>query len=271
MQRCRKCGAYSDHVNIHFDRMGICNYCGFYEKHRNVLEQKTALKNTFLLKMEIGKAKARASGSSYDCLAAFSGGKGSTYMIWQLKEVYHMRVLAFTFGTIGHKGILDRLDIDHITFSQKGPFSYPAYLHAIDRHSYLIAGQNKIPLILNGRSRAKILQYADTTTGTEPFETAHCLREYDKQIFQGAGLAYPAYLSDGTDLLDDIGAEAVSYFAYHDICEKDMIRSLEEKFGWIRPQRSHDPSGARSLSKKGELAFLVRKGELTPDQAEKML
>lgn len=182
-----------------------------------------------------------------------------------------MRVLAFTYGTLDLRGILDRLRVDHIMFSKRGLSSYPAYLHEIDHHSYLFAGQNKIPLILNGRSKAKILQYADTTIGTEPFETAHCLRDYDKQIFRGMGLPYPACISDGTDLLDDIEAEAVSYFAYHDISEKEMIRTLKEKLGWVRPQKTHAPNGTRSLSKKGELAFLVRKGELTPDQAEKML
>ncbi len=300
MQRCRKCGAYSNYTKIRFDHMGICSYCGFYEKHRNVLEQKTALEKSFLLKMEIGKAKARASGARYDCLAAFSGGKRSAYMICQLKEVYHMRILAFTFdrspskkrGQGYRRDILEKLHVDSITFSPDGPDMggsgcdpYLAYIHSIYHHSYLLAGQYKIPLILNGRPKRRILQRADSTEDIEPFETAHDLMGFERQIFREMGVGDPGAIFDKTEFLDDVEAEAVSYFAYHDVSEKKIVQTLEEKIGWIRTRKndtyadrfSHDMAERMYLEKNGfpyrtgELAFLVRTGKLTPDQADEIL
>lgn len=300
MQRCRKCGAYSNYTKIRFDHMGICNYCGFYEKHKNVLEQKTALEKSFLLKMEIGKARARASGARYDCLAAFSGGKRSAYMICQLKEVYHMRILAFTFDQRSPKkggqgcrsDILEKLHVDSITFSADGQNMgrdgydpYLAYIHTINHYSYLLAGQHKIPLILNGRPKRRILQCADSTEGIEPFETAHDLMGFERQVFREMGMEDPETVFDKTEFLDDVEAEAVSYFAYHDISEKRIEQTLKEKIGWAHTggndtyadHSAHDMAERMYMekngfpSKTGELAFLVRTGKLTPDRADEIL
>ena len=96
MKHCKICGLGEDYTNIRFNDDGVCNYCEFYEAHKDMLEDTEQLEQAFRQKMEHAKAKARAAGADYDCLVGFSGGKDSTYIIYQLKETYGMRVLAFT-------------------------------------------------------------------------------------------------------------------------------------------------------------------------------
>lgn len=285
MQRCRKCGLYSNYPHIRFNHTGICNYCEFYEKHKNVLKQKNALEKSFLMKMEIGKNKAKALGSKYDCLAGVNGGKNSAYMVYQLKKRYGMRVLAFTFdngfateyGKQNIKNLLSKLHMDHITFSmndEKLKKKYAACIkagrnlcsvcsHYMHSYSRLFAEQNRIPLILNGRPKEQILQYADSTENLEPFDAFFPLKGMDRT---------------------DKQIEFISYFAYHDIREKDLLRFLERKTGWTRPQRdcAHPECSAYLMAEKmhiekrgfpirtGELAVLARKGKLTPDQADRI-
>ncbi|MCI9532310.1 MAG: hypothetical protein HFH38_11335 [Lachnospiraceae bacterium] len=305
MKQCKICGLWEDYTNIHLNEEGICNYCEFYESHKDALEDKEGLKRQFAQKMEAAKAKAQAAGSDYDCLVGFSGGKDSTYIIYQLKETYGMRVLAFTFdngfstdyGRLNIENALSKLNVDHITFSmndEKLRKQYAACVkimhnfcsvcfHYMHYYSYLFAGQHKIPLIVNGRTSGQILQCADSTKGIEPFESSFHLKEFEYQMFHG--LEERADRAGRMDYLKDIEAEAVSYFAYHDISEEETMRFLEEKIGWTRPQGTsghadcfaHAMAEHMSIEKRGfpirtgELAVLVRRGKMTKEEAQDIL
>ncbi|MBD5545169.1 MAG: hypothetical protein HDR01_13280 [Lachnospiraceae bacterium] len=304
MKRCKKCGLWENYTNIRFNQEGICNYCEFYENHKESLENKEELERIFLQKMEEGKKKAKEAGSKYDCLVGFSGGKDSTYIIYQLKERYGMRVLAFTFdngfsteyGKNNIESALEKLKVDHITFSMSDDKLRKQYtacvkmmhnfcsvcFHYMHYYSYLFAGQNKIPLIINGRTKGQILQCADSTKGIEPFESSHHLKDFEYQMFKG--LEDRADKTGRMDYLKDIEAEAVSYFAYHEISEEDTMKFLEEKIGWVRPKGvsghadcfAHAMAETMSLEKRGfpirtgELAVSVRRGELTIEEAEEI-
>ena len=305
MKQCKICGLWEDYTNIHLNEEGICNYCEFYESHKDALEDKEGLKRQFAQKMEAAKAKAQAAGSDYDCLVGFSGGKDSTYIFYQLKETYGMRVLAFTFdngfstdyGRLNIENALSKLNVDHITFSmndEKLRKQYAACVkimhnfcsvcfHYMHYYSYLFAGQHKIPLIVNGRTSGQILQCADSTKGIEPFESSFHLKEFEYQMFHG--LEERADRAGRMDYLKDIEAEAVSYFAYHDISEEETMRFLEEKIGWTRPQGTsghadcfaHAMAEHMSIEKRGfpirtgELAVLVRRGKMTKEEAQDIL
>lgn len=285
MQRCRKCGLYANYPHIRFNSTGICNYCAFYEKHKNVLEQKNALEKSFLMKMEIGKNKAKEGGVKYDCLAGLSGGKYSAFMICQLKMRYGMRVLAFTFdngfatdyGRQNIQNVLAKLQIDHVTFSMNDETRNRKYAaciksghnfcavckHYMYYYSYLFAEQNKIPLILNGRPKEQILRHANRTENLEPFDAFFPLKKRART---------------------DKNPEFISYFAYHDVREKDLLKFLERKIGWPRAKDAggHPDCAAYAMAEKihiekrgfpmraGELAVQTRRQRLTPDQAEKI-
>ena len=305
MKQCKICGLRENYTNIHFTSEGICNYCEFYEAYKDVLEDKEKLEQIFRQKMEDAKAKAKAAGAKYDCLVGFSGGKDSTYIIYQLKETYGMRVLAFTFdngfsteyGRNNIENALEKLNVDHITFSMNDKLLRKQYsacvnimhnfcsvcFHYMHYYSYLFAGQNKIPLIVNGRTSGQILQCADSTKGIEPFESSYNLKDFEYQMFHG--LEERADKAGKMDYLKDTEAEAVSYFAYHDISEEETMQFLEEKIGWTRPQGvsghadcfAHAMAEHMSIEKRGfpvregELAVLVRRGKLTKEKAQAIL
>ena len=304
-QRCKCCGLPEYYTKITFNQEGICNYCNFYAENKSVLENSSALKTAFQKKIEKAKEKAKEAGAKYDCLVGFSGGKDSTYIIYQLKKKYGMRVLAFTFdngfsteyGTKNIKNALEKLDIDHITFSlndkelRKNYATCVKFLHnfcAVCFHymhyySYLFAGQYQIPMIVNGRSRGQMLQCADSRKLLEPFETSYSLLEFEHQMFHG--LEQKLYEAGKADYLNDIRAEAVSYFAYHDIDEEDIMCFLEEEIGWVRSKGSsghgdcyaHAMAENLSIQKRGfpirlgELAVAVRRGKLTVEEMDYIL
>lgn len=304
MKICKKCGLDETYTNIRFNEAGVCNYCEFYEANKAELEDKDALEQSFLEKMEAGKKKARENGAKYDCLVGFSGGKDSTYIIYQLKHRYGMRVLAFTFdngfsteyGKNNIANALKKLDVDHITFSMKDDILRKQYtacvklmhnfcsvcFHYMHYYSYMFAGQNKIPLIINGRTKGQILQCADSTKGIEPFESSHCLIDFEYQMFRG--LEKRSDKTGRMDYLKDVEAEAVSYFAYHDVSEEETMSFLEENIGWVRPKgvSGHADCFAHAMAEKmsiekrgfpirtGELAVAVRRGELTIEEAKEI-
>ena len=87
MKRCTKCILPEGYPNITFDEKGECNYCKSHQKTNYLGESK--------LKEKL--AKYKKSGGKYDCLVPVSGGKDSTYVLYQMSTVYKMRVLAFNY------------------------------------------------------------------------------------------------------------------------------------------------------------------------------
>lgn len=306
MKKCVKCGLEENYAGISFDENEVCHYCHFYEAHKLEINDEAALNLKFQDKIIRAKEKARENGAKYDCLVGFSGGKDSTYIIYQLVKKYNMRVLAFTFnngfstkyGEDNIKNALSKLDVDHITYRMNDKMLRKQYstsvkmlknfcsvcFHNMHYYSYLFAHQNKIPLIVNGRTIGQILQCAENTDRIEPFETAKTLKDFEHQMFKGAEeKAEKAWNIDYLKNIEEI--EAVSYFAYHNISEEETMKFLEEKIGWKRSGKkgghadcfAHSMAEYMSIQKhgypvrKGELAVLVRKGELSILEAEEIL
>jgi len=87
MKRCTKCVLPEGYPNIIFDENGECNYC---KQHQKVQYWGSS-------KLEEELAKYKRGGTKYDCLVPLSGGKDSTYVLYQMAKVYNMRVLAYNY------------------------------------------------------------------------------------------------------------------------------------------------------------------------------
>ncbi|MBE0426213.1 MAG: 7-cyano-7-deazaguanine synthase [Nitrospirae bacterium] len=87
MRRCSICILPEVYPNISFDEKGECNFCKTHQKIQFL--GKSKLKED-LLKNKKDKGK-------YDCLVPVSGGKDSTFVLYQMSKVYQMRVLAFNY------------------------------------------------------------------------------------------------------------------------------------------------------------------------------
>lgn len=305
MNYCKKCGLPENYQGISLDENGICNYCHFYEEHKASLSDYDALETFFQSRVDAAKEEARRRGSRYDCLVGLSGGKDSTYIIYQMKHKYGMRVLAFTldngFSTeYGHENIqnaLAKLNVDHIRIATNEETLRQYYsksvkllhnfcsvcFHLMHYYSYLLAQQNNIPLIVNGRTRGQVLQGAAAKRGIEPFEISHSLKEFEYQMF--GKLVDKLDGHSCIDLLHDAHAEALSYFMYHKVSEEETMAFLEKTIGWKRPGHGipHADCWAHALAEKmslekhhypvrtGELAVLVREGDLTKEEAGAIL
>jgi len=89
LKRCTKCILPTNFPHISFSAEGVCNYCEAYRSIR--YRGESALKD--LLDTYRGK------GSRYDCVVPVSGGKDSSFVLYQAVREYGMRVLAVNYDS----------------------------------------------------------------------------------------------------------------------------------------------------------------------------
>ena len=133
---------------ISFDDQGRCSYCLRYRGNEALETAKERFKDKFLSVLDETKKRG-----AYDALAAYSGGKDSTYTLMMLKQEFNLKVLAVTLDhgfvspmavkNIRH--VTDILDMDHMTIrpgaetlktvftGSMGPGLYP--IKALERAS----------------------------------------------------------------------------------------------------------------------------------------
>lgn len=119
MQICNKCILPDSIPNISFNKNGVCNFCQTFEK-TNKKSAKFVPSN--LEQKMLSILKSDNQKYSYDCICLFSGGKDSTFMLYQLVKIYKLRVLALTFDNYflapeAHeniKKIVKALNLEHI-------------------------------------------------------------------------------------------------------------------------------------------------------------
>lgn len=120
-ERCTKCSLPEAYPGISFDNRGVCNYCRYFQVSkimRNSL--KKDLKVQFCRLIEDTKKESK----EYECIVCYSGGKDSTYLLMELKETFHLKILAYTLdnGYLSEKAIINikkmtkQLSIPHIMF-----------------------------------------------------------------------------------------------------------------------------------------------------------
>jgi len=117
MKRCSRCVLPETFPGIQFDEHGVCQYCRRGLQPRQSSARKAQLRERFeRLAQEV------RDRPGYHCLAAWSGGKDSTYVLWLLKERYGLNVLAFTFNNgfvdpaamKNMRVVAESLEVDHI-------------------------------------------------------------------------------------------------------------------------------------------------------------
>ncbi|MDD3876170.1 MAG: hypothetical protein PHT69_06085 [Bacteroidales bacterium] len=115
LKRCTRCILPETTPFIKFDENGVCNYCHEQKpiKYKGIEELKKLVE------------KYRKTNGEPDCLAAFSGGKDSSYGLHFLKNELGLQPLAYTYdwGMItdiarrNQARILGKLGIEHIIVS----------------------------------------------------------------------------------------------------------------------------------------------------------
>ena len=173
-RRCSKCVLPHSYPLISFDENGVCNYCRDHKREEYLGED-------LFIKL-LSEIKER--GNRYDCLIPVSGGRDSAYVLWQMKEVYKARVLAYNYdnGFVSSiakenlKKMSEILDVELVTLKSKRDIQCKNLRHVVKlnlnkslRHAqqclcegcnfgiwggaYKVALEKGIPLIIFGESR----------------------------------------------------------------------------------------------------------------------
>jgi tRNA(Ile)-lysidine synthase TilS/MesJ len=90
MRRCLQCVLPDNYPNIHFDSDGVCNFCLTYTSPSKYRGEEEVVRII---------SRARGNEHPYDCLVPWSGGRDSTYVLYNYKMVrgYKLKVLAFNY------------------------------------------------------------------------------------------------------------------------------------------------------------------------------
>jgi amino acid adenylation domain-containing protein len=110
IKSCKKCGITNQYPNAAINENNVCQLCEEYNQTKKYLEDYFG--NPEDMKKLIQKRSQGRKGA-YDCLLLYSGGRGSAYALYQLKEM-GFNILALTYDN-GYFGRLDLANIKKIT------------------------------------------------------------------------------------------------------------------------------------------------------------
>ncbi|MEL6984010.1 MAG: phosphopantetheine-binding protein, partial [Actinomycetota bacterium] len=254
---CVRCGLPDNIPGVSFDDVGVCDTCHDYDRVAPVAETWFRTPDDLATIQE--QVTARKTGD-YDCLHLLSGGKDSTYALYQLVELgFRPYSLTLDNGFIseGAKDNVRRsvadLGIDHefVTLDAMNEI----FRDSLERHSNVCHGCYKaiytvatnradqlgIPLIVTGLSRGQLFE-------TRLIPQQFSADRFDPDAIDRAVLeARKAYhrLDDGPNrLLDtDVFAsdevfdriEYLDFYRYVDVELAEMLEFLENRAPWVRP------------------------------------
>ena len=224
VKRCSRCILPQNYPNITFDSNGVCNICHDYDKQWGNVDFDQ-------LNQELEKrfTKARKLKRKYDCVVPLSGGRDSTYVLYQARTKFDLKVLAVThdngfFSDYAKDNIrkaVDKLNVDHIMvktkwplikslyrcfFMKAGEFCTPCNISA--KSSVIrVAKSEKVPLIIYGSS--------PRTDEASPYELCCSRMDYFKNVIK-----------------DDFSLSEVHGFLHKKNQPSIIDRAKYKLFGW---------------------------------------
>ena len=252
---CARCGLPSNYPGISYDDTGVCSVCRSFDAYKDVVR-------TYFRSMDDlrGLFKEHRRTGVYDCLMLLSGGKDSTYALYQLVDM-GLNVLSFTLdnGYISDEAkanirrVTDELGVDH-RFGTT-PAMSAIFADSLQRHSNVcngcfktlytlalkVARENLIPFVVTGLSRG---QFFETRLTEELFLGEGFDPERIDEIVLEARKAYHRAddvvnrLLDASSVVDDDlfdEVRFVDFYRYCDVTLDEMVSFLDRRAPWIRP------------------------------------
>lgn len=177
LKHCKACNLPETYETIEFDADGVCNIC-------RQKEFKDSAINWGARKAQLDELIEQYRGKyAYDCIVPFSGGKDSTYTLYQLVHEYKLKplVVQFNHGFM-RQGLLKnnertfrKLGVDVISFTpnwqvvkrlmlealvRKGDFCWHCHT-GIYSYPMHVALQQQVPLIFWGEPSSEYTAYYD--------------------------------------------------------------------------------------------------------------
>lgn len=250
---CRRCGLSSNAPGGRQDDVGVCESCHFFEEHREHAQRYFGSQDD--LHAIFGD---RGSGE-HDCLMLLSGGKDSTFALYQLVEM-GVRPLVFTLDNgfisdgakenmrracddlglelvVGGTGFMNQIFSDSLSeFSNvcQGCFK-TIYTLATN-----LAAERGISTIVTGLSRGQIFEtrLADLFRMgiTDPDDVDRAVVEARKAYHRAGDLAsrlLPSNIFDSDAVFDEI--RIVDFYRYVDVGLSEVLEFLSDRAPWVRP------------------------------------
>ena len=255
---CVQCGLPSNFPEVAYDDDGVCHFCREYSLYsRNVDHYFSDLNR---LKDQLFEAAKRKTGE-YDCLVLLSGGKDSTYMLYQLKEM-GLAICTFTLdnGYIsdGAKANIRRavedLGVHHVSVESPGMNSI--FVDSLKRYSNVCNGcfkalytlsmkeawEKGIPSIVTGLSRG---QFFETRLAPEWFNQPRFdIQDLDDTVLEARKAyhrmedavtrAIDCEVFHGNKIFEDV--QFLDFYRYCSVGLEELWAFLSEKAPWVRPE-----------------------------------
>ena len=253
---CSRCGMPSNYPGIVFNEAGVCSMCVTFERHA---AQAQAYFQPPEALQEIARTMRASRRGEYDCIVLLSGGKDSTYMIYQVAAM-GLKILALTLdnGFISEgalenvRRVVASLGLDHVVAST--PHMNAIFADSLRRHSNVCHGcfktiytlainearQRSINYIVTGLSRGQIFETRlDEMFRHRQFDVEKVERAIidARRVYHRIDDAVAHHLDvsafDDDQVFEQI--QFVDFYRYWDVPLDEVYAFLEGSTPWQRP------------------------------------
>jgi len=257
VKQCVQCGLPDNYPDAVLDAQGVCNTCRDF----NALKEKFRpyFKTPADLQVIVEQAKQSKTGQ-YDCMVLYSGGKDSTYMLYQLVREMGLNPLVFSLdnGYISEEAkenmrrVTNDLGVD-LVFGQT-PHMNAVFVDSLKRHSNVCDGCYKVIYTLSiNMAREKGINYIFTGLSRGQLFETRLSDMFEARIFDVDEIdrmvlsARKAYhrMEDAVKQLLDVEAfkddavynevKLIDFYRYTDVPLQEMYQYLDRHAPWVRP------------------------------------
>jgi amino acid adenylation domain-containing protein len=254
---CVRCAMPSNYPDVHFDDEGVCHICRDFESYRDAAQ---AYFKPMADLEAIFKASGEQQRAAYDCIVLLSGGKDSTYALYQLAGM-GLKVCGFTLdnGYLSDQAmanirrVVQHLGIDH-TFATTTAM-VEIFRDSLERFSNVCnscfktvytlsvnrARELGAPLIVTGLSRG---QFFETRLTPELFREGRFNNDdIDAAVIEARKVYHRT--DDAVNRCLDVRAFSddavfdqvrfVDFYRYCDVGMSEMLEFLVTRTPWQRP------------------------------------
>lgn len=258
LQRCTRCVTPASFETVIFDEKGECSICKQHDIKHHVIDWDER-------RAEFAKIvdKFRGTGD-YDCIVPISGGKDSTFVLYDMIKTYKVRPLAVSFDhgfyrphhKINRDKVLDKLDVDFLLFRpsmkvvrklmlesliRKGDYCWHCHT-GVFSWPMQVAIKYKIPLLIWGESTAEYTSYYDNYEDIQAQDEESFNRYInlgitaeDMEGFLGGAVSerelepfrYPPLRE-----LKKIGYQSLCYGSYHKWDVRKQVKIIQDELDW---------------------------------------
>jgi tRNA(Ile)-lysidine synthase TilS/MesJ len=156
IRRCTRCILPDTFPGISFDQNGICNFCAEAGDEGALASERAGLRIQ-LDDLFDRVRKRQDTGSAYQVIVAYSGGKDSTFALKLLRERYGLICLAVTIdnGFLSDhtfrncRTVMEALGVDHVVFKPAFDFMRRLYQSSVSGELQVKAAVKRASTICN--------------------------------------------------------------------------------------------------------------------------